>query len=143
MSAQWGPAAWKFLHTITFSYPENPTLQDQRDAEALFLSLTSLLPCNACRDHYKSEVLSRPPDTRSRATLSAWLVDLHNRVNLRLSKPTVSYSDAEHLYGSGQCNVDCGSKKKIKSPPENDYTNYYLFGIIFLCALIILLMTKK
>ena len=26
----WGPAAWTFLHTITFNYPDNPTNQDKQ-----------------------------------------------------------------------------------------------------------------
>ena len=25
----WGPGAWKFLHSITFNYPKEPTSRDK------------------------------------------------------------------------------------------------------------------
>ena len=27
----WGPHAWQFLHSITLSYPDNPTLEDKNN----------------------------------------------------------------------------------------------------------------
>lgn len=105
--AEWGPAAWKFLHAVTFAYPETPTLAEQVAVEQMFGSLRFLLPCAQCRTHYETEIRAHPPDTRSRATLSAWLVDLHNRVNLRLGKGTVTYREAEVAFSS-QCSRDCG-----------------------------------
>ena len=32
----WGPHAWKFLHTITLNYPENPTDQNKADYKHFF-----------------------------------------------------------------------------------------------------------
>jgi hypothetical protein len=123
-------------------YLVNISLQNQRDAEALFLSLIGLLPCSACRDHYKSEILSRPPDTRSRTTLSTWLVDLHNRVNIRLSKNTVSYSEAEQMYGSlSQCDIECGSPKKEKSISNHSNNTNYIFLALLISFIVILTLS--
>jgi hypothetical protein len=136
--AEWGPAAWKFLHAVTFSYPENPSLGEQRDAENLFSSLKSMLPCEACRSHYETEIAIHPPDTRSRATLSAWLVDLHNRVNLRLGKPIYSFASAESAYSS-QCSADCArveapvrkkSKPRVSDAEKSGYTALALLLVI-------------
>lgn len=106
-AAAWGPAAWKFLHAATFAYPVNPSLQEQRDAEALLYSLQTMLPCEQCRRHFINELAQHPPDTTSRAALSAWLVDLHNRINLRLNKPVVAFADAERAFSSQQCSTQC------------------------------------
>jgi len=110
---EWGPAAWKFLHAMTFSFPDAPTIQQQTDAERLFASLRTLLPCEACRVHYDQEISVHPPDVRSRSTLSAWLVDLHNRVNARLGKPIFTFAAAESLYSS-QCSADCHATPPTK-----------------------------
>lgn len=117
--AEWGPAAWKFLHAVTFAYPDVPTLAEQLAAEQLFTTcLRTLLPCQRCREHFDSELRAHPPDTRSRATLSAWLVDLHNRVNLRLGKPTVTYAQAEAAYSS-QCARDCFQQaQSLETTPQ-------------------------
>jgi len=151
--SEWGPAAWKFLHAITFSYPDNPNLSEQRDAENLFSSLKSLLPCEACRNHYVSEISVNPPDTRSRATLSAWLVDLHNRVNLRLGKPIFSYASAESMYSS-QCSSDCErsnaatpivQKSKDLRATSAETNGYTVLAIVLVITLIIvyLFRTKR
>jgi hypothetical protein len=88
MSAKdWGPGAWKFLHQITFYYPDDPTPKQQTQALNLFTSLRTLLPCEECRAHYDSDLNLHPPDTSSKTSLSQWLIDLHNRVNVRLGKP--------------------------------------------------------
>ena len=151
--SEWGPAAWKFLHAITFSYPDNPNLSDQRDAENLFSSLKSLLPCEACRNHYVSEISVNPPDTRSRATLSAWLVDLHNRVNLRLGKPIFSYASAETVYSS-QCSSDCershtpnttvqkSKEPRVTTAEKNGYTVLAIV-LVFTLLLVFLFRTKR
>lgn len=104
--SEWGPAAWKFLHAVTFAFPEQPTLNEQVAVEQLFASLRFVLPCAQCRTHFDAELRAHPPDTRSRATLSAWLVDLHNRVNLRLGKRPVAYSEAAAAF-SAQCGRAC------------------------------------
>ena len=107
---EWGPSAWKFLHTITFNYPDNPTLSQKRNVEELFLSLMYLLPCDECSEHYKQEISENFPDSRSKHALSSWLVNLHNKVNVRLNKPVMTYEAAKQLYTSQQCN-SCNTKR--------------------------------
>jgi hypothetical protein len=134
----WGPAAWKFLHTVTFAYPHNPSLEQQRAADAMFSSLGALLPCDRCKDHYQNEFALHPPDTRNGATLSAWLVDLHNRVNARLGKPQFSYAQAAKTYAS-QCTADC-NKDISRSAPSSTQTTA-LFILLAIAAAIALAIT--
>jgi hypothetical protein len=135
----WGPAGWKFLHSITFAYPNTPTVEQQRSADRFFESLANLLPCDACQDHYQEEFLRRPADTRSQATLSAWLVDLHNRVNVRLNKPIFSYAQAAQLYSS-QCTQGCGGSPRAVSTTN---TGEYALIILLIVSAIALFFISK
>lgn len=95
---QWGPAGWKFLHTITFAYPDQPTLQQQRSATDLFTSLQDMLPCPACQGHYQEFLKQNPIPVSNAVDLQKWLVNLHNSVNQRLQKPLVTYEQAKQMY---------------------------------------------
>lgn len=132
MADAWGPSAWKFLHSLTFSYPDTPTLEEQTNAEKLFTSLKYLLPCSSCRDHYISELNNNPPDTSSKLRLSSWLVDLHNRVNVRLGKPIVSMAQATQMF-SGQCNINCdGTSRSLRETSSNSSSMVLFFVFLLL-----------
>ena len=129
---EWGPSAWKFLHTITFNYPDNPTLTQKRNVEELFLSLIHLLPCDECSEHYKKEISENFPDSRSKSALSSWLVNLHNKVNIRLNKPTMTYEAAKVLYTSHHCN-SCNAKRlSAATATSSTSSTSKILGLIFL-----------
>lgn len=113
----WGPSAWRFLHAVTFAYPEEPNADQQQAALELFHSLRFMIPCGDCCGHYCSEIRSSPPQVKSRDALSRWLVDLHNRVNARLGKSQYVYEAArkEYLAEESQCllpSEPCGSENR-------------------------------
>jgi hypothetical protein len=131
----WGPPAWKFLHTLTFSYPDNPSQMEREHAERLFESMRYLLPCQSCRKHYDIEYAKNPPDTTSGTTLSSWLVDVHNRVNVRLGKDVVSYLDAARMYKTGQCSRDCnGSKQRVLTTTKSKTSYFFTIFFLLICA---------
>lgn len=94
----WGPAAWKFLHFVTFAYPEQPTREQVMQYRVFFDHLQYTLPCPKCRRHYKEFIATRPPDCRNRETLVIWLFELHNTINQRNQKPILSFEDFIHQY---------------------------------------------
>lgn len=94
----WGPGAWRFLHAISFAYPENPTLDEKKAAESFFESLRELLPCKSCKNHYIENINTMPVNVSSRDTLTKWVVDLHNIVNTKLGKNEQKYQDVAKLY---------------------------------------------
>jgi hypothetical protein len=101
----WGPAAWTFLHSITFNYPENPTKEHKELHKSYFESLTYLLPCDECRESY-SKFIKEKGDTelnddalKNKGSLTLWLYNLHNRVNNKLGKTdNISYEDVVKKY---------------------------------------------
>lgn len=90
----WGPPGWKFLHTITFNYPEkiDPTNEDHIQKKfyykQLFENFQYTLPCKWCRSSY-SKFLSEDPieqNLETRKALTYWFYRIHNKVNAKLRK---------------------------------------------------------
>ena len=122
----WGPSAWRFLHAVTFAYPEVPSEEHKDAARNLFRSLKLMLPCGDCCTHYCAGFSLDPVDKHleSREALSRWLVGFHNKVNARLGKPEYAYerakaefiSDDETCSAQSSCGDDAASPKERSSP---------------------------
>lgn len=94
----WGPSAWIFLHSITFNYPEFPTEQEKKNTESFFQSLVNVLPCKTCREHLAENYLKLPPAMENRRSLSQWLVNIHNQVNIATGKKPIPYLEVVKMY---------------------------------------------
>jgi hypothetical protein len=79
----WGPGAWRFIHCVTLTYPDNPSFEDKQRYKQFLFSLGDVLPCSTCavnfREymdmHYSQAVLE------SRTNFFQFMVDCHNAVN--------------------------------------------------------------
>jgi hypothetical protein len=134
----WGPSAWKFLHAVSFSYPDNPSKEKRESARELFRSLRFMLPCEECCSHYCAEFDKDPVDAHleSRKQLTMWLVNFHNKVNERLGKSKVSYEEAVALYDHETCEIEtCGEEKETE--PKFSYIP------VILCLLVVLIILQK
>ena len=88
----WGPPGWKFLHTITFNYPEKIDYlnSDHREKryyyKQLFENFQFTLPCKYCRESYKKFLQEDPidPNLGGRKDLTYWFYRIHNKVNAKL-----------------------------------------------------------
>lgn len=91
----WGPIFWATFHLTSMSYSDTPTYAEKRAAKEFFNSMTHLLPCPVCREHYKEVLTAMPVDSwlDDRRSLTEWVWMLHNRVNVRLGKAEISQAD--------------------------------------------------
>jgi hypothetical protein len=98
--ATWGPFFWHTIHLAALGYPISPTYTEKKAAKDFYESLTSMLPCPACRLHYTQMLQENPitPFLDTRRDLFQWTVKIHNLVNKRLEKPEVSESDSIAYY---------------------------------------------
>ena len=117
----WGPPAWKFLHTITFQYPENPTDVEKRKYYVFFNSLKDVLPCPNCREHYSVNFDKIPIQMESRKELIEWLIDIHNKVNVMTGKREYSYDEVYQLYNKMYSNSDSNSNSN-----SNNITIFFI-----------------
>ena len=134
-NSQWGPAAWLFLHSVTFQYPENPTDQDKNNYKIFFDSLQNILPCPNCREHYQKNLKENPMNLESRESLIKWVIDLHNAVNKKNSKKEYSYDEVKDLYQS-KYNYSIKENESVES-------NMKFVLILILMILIIFYFLKK
>lgn len=90
---QWGAAQWHALHQLLAGYPEADAPQATQLALRQYVqSLTQLLPCETCRQHWSK--LVDTVKTKNRAEALQWSIDAHNAVNRRLGKPVLSTPEA-------------------------------------------------
>jgi len=96
----WGPSAWKFLHSVSFTYPLQPSNQDKEHYKQFFEQLCYVLPCIDCCFNYQKEIETYDIDEAltSRVKLTRWVVDIHNSVNRRLGKREMKYSVVKKTY---------------------------------------------
>ena len=106
----WGPPAWTFLHSVTLNFPENPTSSDRENFRIFFDSMKNILPCEKCKEHYKLNLIENPIRLESREELVKWLMELHNKVNVKNNKPVFSYEKFidyySQLYNSDNSQMD-------------------------------------
>jgi hypothetical protein len=96
----WGPYGWKFLHFVTFGYPENPSNQDKLNYKNFFYSLGNVIPCPTCAQHYKQHLNMYPLTDNilsNKKNVINWLIDVHNEVNKSLNKRTYTYEEGINL----------------------------------------------
>ena len=96
----WGPFFWHTMHIIAIGYPIKPTYGDKHAAKEFFESLQFLIPCQLCREHYKTYLKSMPvtPHLDRREDLFRWTINLHNEVNAKLEKPKVTEAESIRYY---------------------------------------------
>jgi hypothetical protein len=100
----WGPIFWNTIHIVTLGYPIQPTEEDKVGARKFFESLTTVIPCPICREHYKIHLKEMPIDDvlESRTKLITWGWELHNRVNEMLGKRSYSMNEfVDHIQSLG------------------------------------------
>ncbi len=106
---QWAPGAWRFLHAVTFAYPDEPSFRMQKQAKLFFGTLGDILPCKKCGHHWNQRLENHPVPTQSKDALSRWLVNVHNDINRSNNKREFSYDEVCEIYDP-DCNR-CETKR--------------------------------
>jgi hypothetical protein len=111
---EWGPSAWKFLHTVTFAYPQDPDEETKKHYKDLFSTLRYTLPCSFCRNYYTEmyKHIIIDPYLDSREGLTFWLFIIHNLVNRKLERSLANFEDIVLEYENNRAR--CGSMNNIE-----------------------------
>ena len=98
----WGPSLWHSLHTISFNYPNKPTLFQKKKYRSFILNLQYILPCKYCRINLKKNFKCLPltlKHMKNRNTFSKYIYNLHEHINKMLGKTSnLSYNDVRERY---------------------------------------------
>jgi hypothetical protein len=124
-SDKWGPKAWETLHSITFGYPNNPTPEQQKKYKMFFTLLKDVLPCCSCRENFENHL--RMPSLelndkrlQNKDSLTRWLFEMHNHVNVSLGKKLEEYENVKIKYESMRVK-NGGGEASLHKP------KYYLY----------------
>ena len=102
LTSIWGPSMWHFLHTMSFNYPVNPSLEDKNNYREFILSLQYILPCKYCRQNLTNNLKIHPlsmDKMKDRDSFSRYIYKLHETVNKMLGKKSgLSYCDVRERY---------------------------------------------
>jgi hypothetical protein len=102
ITSVWGPPLWHYLHTMSFNYPVNPTMEDKKHYREFILNLHYVLPCKYCRINLKTNFKQLPlkmRDMKNRETFSRYIYNLHELVNKMLHKNSnLTYCDVRERY---------------------------------------------
>jgi len=125
----WGPGAWKFLHSVALKYPSNPSDDDKNNYFIFYDNLQNILPCPKCKENYKDHLQKFPlkESLENNVSLFKWTVDIHNEVNNLNNKKIYSYEEAFQLYNN---------------PPTNNHDIMIIIGFILFIIFIILYFKK-
>ena len=85
-----GRHSWTLLHSVAAYFPSSPTVEQSSAAARFIQAIADLYPCRHCAEDFKLALESHPPRVTSRAELSVWMCEAHNRINRRLGKPEFS-----------------------------------------------------
>ena len=103
----WGPAGWTYLHTVTFTYPMQPTIEDRTTFVDFLFAFAAVIPCYRCRTDFKGMVQTHfgtkqeaieSKHLENRNVLSKIIVEFHNIVNEKIGKKRMSYENVVKLY---------------------------------------------
>jgi hypothetical protein len=76
-----GPCMWKTMHSIAFSYPEDPSAETRKSYIDFFRSLGPVIPCPSCGAHYETFLRDHPIEAADRESLARWVYAAHDNVN--------------------------------------------------------------
>jgi len=91
MTAIWGPLGWMTLHSVSLSYPESPTPNEQQLMTTWLDLFRDTITCATCKQHFTTTLqnyrMRFPRMMESRQSFAMFAFRVHNTVNARLSKP--------------------------------------------------------
>lgn len=91
----WGPHYWGFLHTVALQYPIHPTSVQKKMYHRLIHHFSEFIPTPSMKTGYESLLKKYPvtPYLDTRKDFIKWVHHLHNKVNQRLDKPTITLEE--------------------------------------------------
>jgi hypothetical protein len=102
LTSVWGPAAWHLLHTISFNYPINPTIENKKQYKEFVENLQYVLPCKYCRINLTNNLKIYPIRSchmKNRDSFSRYIFKLHEIINKKLGKKSgLTYCDVRERY---------------------------------------------
>ena len=131
----WGPKYWFFLYTIALCYPLKPNETTKKKYYDFIQNFPLFIPISNMGNVFSQFLDAYPvtPYLDSRESFIKWVHFIHNKINIFLGKPVISYYDAMNKYYQQY------KQKNIKKLDEQKNKHKYIFfSIIFILIILII-----
>jgi hypothetical protein len=90
----WGPHYWFFLHTVAMCYPHRPNTITKKKYYEFIHNIPLFIPIEGIATYFSQLLDQYPvsPYLDSRDAFIRWMHFIHNKINQRLEKPSISLS---------------------------------------------------
>jgi len=91
----WGSSYWFFIHTMTFTYPNNPTTTIKKKYYDFLHNFYLFIPNKQMATYYEELLKEYPikPYLDKKEDIIKWGWYIHNKFNTKFNKPILSLSD--------------------------------------------------
>ncbi|KAH7115200.1 mitochondrial FAD-linked sulfhydryl oxidase-like protein ERV1 [Dendryphion nanum] len=98
-----GRSSWTLLHSITATYPTNPSPQLQSETKSFMHIFSKLYPCWHCASDFQTWLREEKnaPRVSSRDEFGRWMCEAHNAVNVKLGKNEFDCNKWEERWRTG------------------------------------------
>jgi len=96
----WGPNFWFFINTLAITYPNKPHETTKKKYYEFIQNLPIFIPDQKMGNEF-AEYLDKFPVTPyldSRDSFLKWVHFIHNKINIKLDKPLITYEDFLYNY---------------------------------------------
>lgn len=132
----WGPHYWFVLYTIAISYPINPNDVTKKKYYDFIQNLPLFIPIPDIGNNFSQFIDKYPvtPYLDSRESFTKWIHFIHNKINIYLGKPELSYYESMNKYYENY------KLKTLKKEEENRKKFKYIYASLIIILLIIVII---
>jgi hypothetical protein len=132
----WGPHYWFVLYTIAISYPINPNDVTKKKYYDFIQNLPLFIPIPDIGNNFSQFIDKYPvtPYLDSRESFTKWIHFIHNKINIYLGKPELSYYESMNKYYENY------KLKTLKKEEENKKKFKYIYASLIIILLIIIII---
>jgi hypothetical protein len=91
----WGTHYWFFLHTVSMTYPHRPNEVTKKKYYEFVQNLPLFIPIEEISVEFSKLIDKYPvvPYLDNRESFVRWVHFIHNKINEKIEKPTISLND--------------------------------------------------
>ena len=136
----WGPHFWFFLHTIALSYPKHPNAVTKKKYYDFIQNLPLFIPVEEMSKNFEKLLNLYPvaPYLDTNKALVKWMHFIHNKINEKLEKNTITLTQFYDLYHQAY------KPQYLKAKEYKKTCSYilYFMVLIMLIAIIVFLYRR-
>ena len=103
---EWGNITWILFHSIAEKIQDDKFLLIKQEVIDIITGICRHLPCQDCSEHATNLLnISLINNINDKLQLKEFLRQFHNKVNIKLNKPTYTLDQVNELYKNPRLNI--------------------------------------